>query len=104
MANKKLGLGCFLAGAGIGAVTALLYAPRAGKHTRQRIRNSANDVRAYVSERVDETSETLASTIAAGRETLKEGADNVRGALGKVRERIEEGRDRVGEFVRSVAR
>jgi gas vesicle protein len=93
MANKKLGLGCFLAGAGIGAVTALLYAPRAGKHTRQRIRNSANDVRAYVSERVDETSETLASTIAAGR-----------GALGKVRERVEEGRDRVGEFVRSVAR
>src|SRR5204862_8011922 len=108
-------LGCFAAGAGLGALVALLYAPRAGKHTRRRIRNTANrtlyemteirdDLRASMSEWVDETSETIASSIAAGRETLKEGADNVRSTLERGQERMEEGRDRVEAYVRSVAR
>ena len=86
--NKLKGLGLFAAGAGIGAAIALLYAPRAGKHTRRRIRNTANrtlneiagvrdDVRACMSEWMDETSETIASSMASGRETLKAGSDNV---------------------------
>ena len=115
MANKKLtGLAFLAAGAGIGAAVALLYAPRAGNHTRRRIRNTANralnditeirdDLRASMSEWVDETSETIASSIAAGRETLKDGSNNLRSTLVKVRERMEEGRDRVEEYVRSVA-
>ena len=113
--NKLTGLGFFAAGAGIGAVVALLYAPRAGKHTRRRIRNTTNrtlneiteirdDLRASMSEWVDETSETIASSIAEGRETLKGGTDAVRSTLDKVRERMEEGRERVEEYVRSVAR
>jgi len=116
MLNNKLKvLGCFAVGAGIGATVGLLFAPRAGKHTRRRIRNTANrtlneiteirdDLRASMSEWVDETSETIASSIAAGRETLREGTDNVRSTLEKVRERMDEGRDRVEQYVRSVAR
>jgi len=115
MANNKLTtLGFFAAGAGLGAAVALLYAPRAGRHTRRRIRNTANrtinqvtevrdDIRACLSEWVDETSETVASSIALGRETLKDGSDNVRQTLDKVREHMEEGRGRVEEYIRSVA-
>jgi gas vesicle protein len=113
--NKLTGLGCFAVGAGIGAVVALLYAPRAGTHTRRRIRNTANrtlneiteirdDLRASMSGWVDEPSETIAPSMAAGRETLKEGTDSVRSTLEKVRERMEEGRDRVEQYVGSVAR
>ena len=112
--KKRTGLAFLAVGAGIGAAVALLYAPRAGKHTRQRIRNTANrtvngitemrdDLRASMSEWVDETSETIASSIAAGRETLKDGGKTLRSTLGKVRERMEDGRDRVEQYVRSVA-
>jgi gas vesicle protein len=116
MATKKLtGLAFLAVGAGIGAAVALLYAPRAGKHTRRRIRNSANravneiteirdNLRTSMSEWVDETSETIASSIAAGRETLKDGTNNLRSTLGMVRERMEDGRSRVEEYVRSVGR
>ena len=119
MANTKLvGLGLFAAGAGIGAgigaVVALLYAPRAGKHTRRRLQNSADqtlneiaavrdDVREYMTEWVDETSEAIAASVTSGSETLKEGADNTLRTLDKVRERMETGRDRVEEYIRSVA-
>ena len=115
MANNKLtGLGLFTAGVGIGAAAALLFAPRAGKHTRRRLRNSANrtlnrleevrdDVRACMSELVDETSEVIAAGITSGKETAKEGSEHVLHTLDKVRERMEEGRARVEEYIRSVA-
>jgi len=107
MAGKLTGLGLFAAGAGIGAAVALLYAPRAGKHTRARIRNTAtrtvnrleevrDDVRAHMTEWLDEASEAIAANIACGRERGEH-------ALDSVRERMQEGKERVEEYVRSVA-
>jgi gas vesicle protein len=112
--SNLTGLGLFAAGAGLGAVVALLYAPRAGKHTRRRIANSANrtlheiggirdDVRDSMSEWVGETTESIASGVASARDTLKEGGENVRNTLAKVRERVEDGCGRVEKYVRSVA-
>jgi gas vesicle protein len=101
--NKKLlGIGLFAAGAGIGAAVALLYAPRAGKHTRARIRDGANravnrleemkdGARNNVAEWVDEAREAANAKLACGKEVV-----------GKVRDGIDEGRARVGEFVKSV--
>jgi len=107
MANKLAGIGLFAAGAGIGAAAALLYAPRAGKHTRARIRNTTNravnrleevrdDVRSHMSEWVDEASEAIASNIACGKESSAR-------VLDEVRDRLQEGRERVEQYVRSVA-
>jgi len=84
MTNKKLigvGIGLFAAGAGVGAAVGLLYAPRAGRHTRAKILNTANGALNRLDEIKDE-----------GKEVLD-----------KVRERIDEGRERVGEYFRSVA-
>jgi gas vesicle protein len=107
MRNKLTGIGLFAAGAGIGAAIALLYAPRAGKHTRARLRNTANravdrleevrdDVRSHMSDWVDEASEAIASNIASGKETGERVLENVR-------ERFQEGKERVEQYVRSVA-
>ncbi|SRR5260370_41104156 len=44
----------FLAGAGIGAVFALLFAPKSGRETREMIARSANDSRDFLTTKVNE--------------------------------------------------
>ena len=44
----------FLAGAGIGAVLALLFAPKSGRETREMIARTANDSRDFLSGKVSE--------------------------------------------------
>jgi gas vesicle protein len=44
----------FLAGAGIGAVVALLLAPKSGRETRELIARTANDGRDFLSNKVTE--------------------------------------------------
>src|SRR6185369_14118993 len=101
---KKIGF--LAAGAGIGATVVLLTAPRSGKHTRARIRNSANrtvhrieeirdDVRSTMSEMIDDTSEAIASAISSGRHATRFSAECVEETLDKVRHRMDEGRKRV---------
>lgn len=113
MAKKIKGISFFAAGAGVGAVVALLYAPRAGKHTRARIRKSANhtlhraaevreDVRAYMSELAHDVSETVASGIGTCKQSAGASGERIKQTLGKVRESIDKGRERVEQYVRSA--
>ena len=44
----------FLAGAGIGAVFALLYAPKSGRETRELLARTANDSRDFLTNKVTE--------------------------------------------------
>ena len=46
---------CFIAGAGIGAVLGLLFAPKSGRETRDLIARTANDGRDYLTNRVTES-------------------------------------------------
>jgi len=110
MANKLSGIGYFAAGAGVGAVLGLLFAPRAGKHTRARLRNTANEtlhrveevganVREYMSELVDEVSETIASGVGTCKQTAGGSTERVKETSDQVREKIDGGRDHVEEYV-----
>ena len=45
---------CFLAGAGVGAVFALLFAPKSGRETREMIAKSAADSRDFLSNKATE--------------------------------------------------
>ena len=45
---------CFLAGAGIGAVLALLFAPKSGRETREMLTRTANDSRDFITNKVTE--------------------------------------------------
>jgi gas vesicle protein len=113
MNNKLAAVGCFAVGAGLGAALGLLFAPRAGKHTRARIRNSANrtlhrveevgeDVRGYMSELAEDVSESIVSSIGTCRQAVDEKGARVQKALDNARERLDKGRERVEEYVRSV--
>ena len=115
MSNKLSAVGCFAVGAGVGAVLGLLLAPRAGKHTRARLRNSANrtlhrveemgeDVRGYMSELADDVSESIVSSIETCKQTIDDKGERLQKTLDAVRERIDKSRERVEEYVRSVAR
>lgn len=114
MANKlAAAVGCFAVGTGVGVALGVLFAPRAGKHTRARLRNSANrtlhrveemreGVREYMSELVDDVSESIVSGIETCGQTVDEKGARVQKTLDNVRERIDKGRERVEEYVRSV--
>ena len=88
--NGASNLGFFLAGLGIGAILALLFAPQSGKETREFIAQKANESRDFVSsrsrelraqaedlvekgkERLAREKERVASAIEAGRQTYRE--------------------------------
>jgi gas vesicle protein len=115
MADRKIAaLGIFAAGAGIGAVAALLLAPRTGKQTRRRIRNTANealnriedvreDLRNRMTDWAEEASDAIVSGLTCGKVAAREGGEQVTQALERVKEAMEDGRQRVERYVRSVA-
>ena len=70
MDMKKVlyGLGMVVTGVGIGAVTALLYAPKSGKETRKLISRKAEDGMGYVSEQTREIRRQAEEAFEKGKE------------------------------------
>ncbi|MBI4822764.1 MAG: YtxH domain-containing protein [Nitrospirae bacterium] len=62
----------FLLGGVIGAGVALLFAPRSGKETRQRIRELAEDVKDKADDLMGEVKGRVAKTIESGKEFVAE--------------------------------
>lgn len=61
-----------LAGAVIGGVVALLYAPKTGKETRQIIKNKTTDVVDTLKEKTSEVIDTLKQETSEVMDTVKE--------------------------------
>ncbi len=70
----------FLAGLGIGAAVGILYAPKPGGETRQRIREVAEDSRDSVKERARQAREQAGSWADKGRDYLNQQKDQIRSA------------------------
>lgn len=62
----------FLLGSLVGAGLALLLAPQAGKETRARIRETADDVREKTESYIREAKEKIISTLDRAKETIEE--------------------------------
>lgn len=62
----------FLLGGIVGAGLALLLAPQAGKETRARIKETADDVREKAEAYIKEAKEKITSTLDKAKETLEE--------------------------------
>jgi len=70
----------FLAGLGIGAAVGILYAPKPGDETRQRLRSVAEDLPDNVRERTRQAREQAGSWAEKGRDYLNQQKDQIRSA------------------------
>ncbi len=75
--NGSSKLAFFLAGAGIGAILALLFAPKSGKETREYLTQKAEEGRDYVSSKSREI-----------RKQAEDYADKVKDAATRGKERL----------------
>ena len=74
------GLLWFLAGLGIGAAVGILYAPKAGDETRQRLRAVAEDIPDTVKDRARQAREQAGTWADKGREYLNQQKEQIRSA------------------------
>jgi gas vesicle protein len=70
----------FLAGLGIGAAVGILYAPKTGDETRQRLRSVAEDLPDNVRERARQAREQAGSWAEKGRDYLSQQKEQIRSA------------------------
>ena len=77
--GKKLGY--FLAGLGLGAVIALLFAPRSGEETRQYLRERAEEGVDELKRRGRELKERAGEVVEKGKELAERHRESVEAAL-----------------------
>ena len=78
----------FLAGAGIGAVLALLFAPKSGKETRELIARTAADGREFITSKVTEGKQFVGDTSRKVTDDFSSFVDRSKDALIRQKEQI----------------
>ena len=71
----------FLAGIGIGAVIALLFAPRSGEETRDLIAQKANESKNYVAARGQEIRRQAEELVDKGKDVVAQQKEQLQAAL-----------------------
>lgn len=79
--NGGAKLGYFIAGMGIGAVLALLFAPRSGEETRQYLRERAEEGLDTAKRQIHELRERAEDYTERGKEYVERQRDSVSAAL-----------------------
>jgi len=74
-------LGFFLAGLGIGAILALLFAPRSGKETRDYIAQRAEEGRDFVKTKAEELRKQAEGAVEKGKDLVAKQKDLLSAAL-----------------------
>ncbi|HWR13669.1 MAG TPA: YtxH domain-containing protein [Terriglobales bacterium] len=75
------GFGWFLAGLGIGAAIGMLYAPKAGRETREDLLRRAEEGRDYVKNRAREAREQANQFVEKGKHAIETQKDQFRSAV-----------------------
>lgn len=78
----------FLAGAGIGAVLALLFAPKSGRETRQLIARTAADSREFLTHKVTEGKQFVGETSRKVSDDFSSFVDRSKDALVRQKEQL----------------
>jgi gas vesicle protein len=78
----------FLAGAGIGAVLALLFAPKSGRETRELIARTATDSRDFISNKVSEGRNYVGETGRKVSDDFSSFIDKSKEALSRQKEQL----------------
>ncbi len=79
--NSGSQVGFFLAGLGIGAVVALLFAPRSGKETREYIVQKAEEGRDFVVTRSEEIRKQAEDALDKGKDMVSKQKEQLSAAL-----------------------
>jgi gas vesicle protein len=79
--NSGSHIGMFIAGLGIGAVVALLFAPRSGQETRDMIVQRAEEGRDYVKAKTDEVRRQAEDAVEKGKDLVTKQKELLSAAL-----------------------
>lgn len=79
--NGASKLGFFLAGLGIGAILALLFAPKSGKETRDYIAQKAEEGKDYVKAKTEELRRQAEDAVEKGKDLVTKQKDLLSAAL-----------------------
>jgi gas vesicle protein len=90
--KQTSGFSWFLAGLGIGALIGVLYAPKAGKDTRDELVTGAREGTEYLKQRGREAAEQVSDIVDRGKAQVTE-------YVGRGKEYVERGRAQWDEFV-----
>ncbi|MGC2637936.1 MAG: YtxH domain-containing protein [Acidobacteriaceae bacterium] len=90
--NQSSGFSWFLAGLGIGALIGVLYAPKAGKDTRDELFSGAREGTEYLKQRGREAADQVGDLVDRGKAQVNEYVD-------RGKEYVERGRAQWEEFV-----
>ena len=97
------GLGWFLAGLGIGALVGVLYAPKAGKETREDIVNGALEAKEKAEELIEQGKQKAAEYVETGKQFVEQGkqiaSEDVEQGKQKAAELVEQGKQQAKESV-----
>jgi gas vesicle protein len=78
----------FLAGMGLGAVVALLFAPRSGKETREYLSNRAEEGRDYIRNKSDEGREFVSTRGRELRSQAEQAIDKAKDVVAKQKDQL----------------
>lgn len=80
--NDSGGILWFIAGLGVGAAVALLYAPQSGSETREAIRIKAEEGREMMRERTRKAREGASDWVDKGKDVINQQKEQIRSAYG----------------------
>ena len=88
--SKVYGLAWFLAGLGAGALVGILYAPKAGRETREDLLNSAREGTDYLRHRTRQAADEVSALVDKSKEQVTEYVERGREAVDRGRAQWEE--------------
>ncbi len=86
--NSASKMAYFLAGMGLGAVVALLFAPRSGKETREFISHKAEEGREYLTHKAEEGREFVSTRSRELRAQAEQVVDKAKDVVSKQKEQL----------------
>ena len=105
--QSSSGFSWFLAGLGIGALIGVLYAPKAGKETREDLATGAREGTEYLRQRSREASEQINQIVDRGKAQVSEYVDRGKEYIDRSRAQwddfVAQGRQFVGEHAEKVS-